>query len=173
MSAAGKPGRRWGYHSVEPRAAGRIVAAAGIRPGDVVVDLGAGVGSLTAPLVTAGARVLAVELHPGRAARLAHRFGPAVLLRRDDLRTTALPGTPYRVVANPPWSTLETLRERLLRSPSLIRADLVVPRWVAHRWAARYPRITVGGSVPAEAFRPCARTGAAVAVILGRRRSPR
>ena len=33
--------------------------------------LGAGLGALTAPLLEAGARVTAVELHPARAARLA------------------------------------------------------------------------------------------------------
>lgn len=206
MFAGAKSGQRWGYHSLDPRVARRLVAASGIRPGDLVLDLGAGVGSLTAPLLAAGARVIAVELHPGRAAQLARRFaatGPdavgaasgadgvgtasgadavgaaagaggrcagTVVVRRDDLTTTVLPRTAYRVVANPPWSTLESLRERLLRSPSLVRADLVVPRWVARRWAARYHQIAVGASIPAEAFRPSAPTGAAVAVIRGRHR---
>jgi len=146
------------------------------------LDLGAGGGALTAPLLAAGARVVAVELHPGRAAQLHQRFGgspsglkvcrAAVEVRRADLRTTPLPGVPYRVVANPPWSTLEALRERLLRSSSLIRADLVVPRWVARRWAARYRRIFVGASLPGEAFRPNSRAGAAVAVIGGRQPPP-
>jgi 23S rRNA (adenine-N6)-dimethyltransferase len=172
--------RRWGYHTLDPRAARRIVAAAGIHPGDLVVDLGAGSGALTAPLVAAGARVVAAELHPRRAAQLRQRFRcgesgpdvsrPVVEIRQGDLRTTPLPRTPYRVVANPPWSMVEELRDRLLRSPSLVRADLVIPRWVARKWAARYPRITVGLSVPSSAFRPSAPTGAAVAVITGRHR---
>ena len=34
------------------------------RPGELVLDLGAGEGALTAHLVRAGARVVAVELHP-------------------------------------------------------------------------------------------------------------
>ena len=54
-------GRRWGWHALDGRAAARLVAAAGIRPGDLVVDAGAGTGALTAPLVAAGARVVAVE----------------------------------------------------------------------------------------------------------------
>lgn len=136
-----------------------------------MLDLGAGHGALTAPLLAAGAQVTAVELHPGRAAQLRQRFGSVALeVRCADLATTPLPQTRYRVVANPPWSTLEALRERLLRSPSLVRADLVVPRWLARRWAARYRRIEVGLSVPGEAFRPTARAGAAVAVITGRNR---
>jgi len=176
VSAGGKPGRQWGYHSLDPRAARRIVAGAGIHTDDLVLDLGAGLGALTAPLLAVGARVLAVELHPGRVEQLRRRFpcggfgsGWSVEIRRGDLRTTPLPQCPYRVVANPPWSILESLRERLLRSPSLIRADLVVPRWVARKWATRYSRIGLGGSVASESFRPSAPAGAAVAVIVGRR----
>lgn len=141
-----------------------------------MLDLGAGSGALTAPLLAAGARVLAVELHPGRVEQLLRRFpaggpgsGAAVEVRRGDLLTTPLPQAPYRVVANPPWSLLESLRERLLRSPSLIRADIVVPRWVARKWARQYPRIGIGGSVPREAFCPSAPAGAAVAIVIGRR----
>lgn len=55
---------------------GWFVEAAGVRGGDLVVDLGAGTGALTRPLLAAGARVLAVELHPGRAA------GPSLPVRR-------------------------------------------------------------------------------------------
>jgi 16S rRNA A1518/A1519 N6-dimethyltransferase RsmA/KsgA/DIM1 with predicted DNA glycosylase/AP lyase activity len=44
-----------------------VVAGADIRPGELVYDLGAGDGALTGPLLAAGARVIAMELHPGRA----------------------------------------------------------------------------------------------------------
>jgi len=40
-----------------------------------VLDVGAGQGALTGPLIQAGARVIAVELHPGRAEALRRRFG--------------------------------------------------------------------------------------------------
>ena len=60
-------GRRpWGWHRLDPDWAEGIVASAAIRPGELVVDLGAGVGALTLPLLGAGARVIAVELHAGR-----------------------------------------------------------------------------------------------------------
>jgi 23S rRNA (adenine-N6)-dimethyltransferase len=42
-----------------------------------VLDIGAGQGALTRPLVQAGARVIAVELHPGRAEALRRQFGTA------------------------------------------------------------------------------------------------
>jgi 23S rRNA (adenine-N6)-dimethyltransferase len=146
------------------------VARADIRHGDLVVDLGAGTGALTAALVEAGARVIAIELHPARAAELRARFADApVTVVRADVSRARLPRRPFRVVANPPWSLAETVRASLLRSPSLVRADLVLPRWLVRRWTERYPRIAVGGSLRCESFTPPAPTGAAVAVLRGRR----
>ena len=144
--------------------------AAAIRPGDLVVDLGAGHGALTTALLDAGAHVIAVELHPDRAAILRERFASRdVTVVRADAATVRLPRRPFRVVANPPWAVAESVRAHLLRTPSLVRADLVLPRWLVHRWAARSPLIAVGSSLRAEAFTPPAPTGGAVAVLHGRR----
>ena len=60
----------WGWQRLDSRWAETLVAAAGIGAGDLVLDIGAGAGAITRPLVAAGARVIAVELHPGRAAML-------------------------------------------------------------------------------------------------------
>jgi 23S rRNA (adenine-N6)-dimethyltransferase len=145
------------------------VARADIRHGELVVDLGAGTGALTAALVEAGARVIAIELHPARVAELRSRFASApVTVVRADVSRARLPRRPFRVVANPPWSLAETVRASLLRSPSLVRADLVLPRWLVRRWAERYPRIAVGSSLRSESFTPPAPTGATVAVLRGR-----
>jgi 23S rRNA (adenine-N6)-dimethyltransferase len=161
---------RWGWHRLDPATARHVVDRAGIRDGDFVVDLGAGSGVLTSALVEAGARVLAIELHPGRADILRATFAAApVTVVRADVTTVRLPRRPFRVVANPPWSCAEAIRASLLRSPALVRADLVLPRWLVRRWAARYPRVSIGGSVRAESFTPAAPTGAAVAVLSGAR----
>lgn len=165
-------GRRWGRHTLDPRVAAHIVAAAGIGPGHLVVDLGAGTGALTVPLVRAGARVIAVELHAGRLVALRRLADVDVVAA--DLASFRWPRTSFRVVANPPWALAETVRARLLAAPSLVQADLVVPRWLARRWAAGDPRISVGASVRAEAFSPPAPCCAAVAVLrppAGRRRA--
>jgi 16S rRNA (adenine1518-N6/adenine1519-N6)-dimethyltransferase len=53
---------------VDPRVQERIVAAAELDPSDVVVEIGAGLGALTARLVQAAGKVIAVE----RDAKLAH-----------------------------------------------------------------------------------------------------
>ena len=128
----------WGWHQLTDAWARRLVDAAEVRPGDLVVDVGAGTGALTAPLVAAGARVLAVELHPGRARLLRERFAddPVRVLQIDaaDLR---LPNRPFRVVANPPFAITTTLLRRLLGPRSqLRRGDLVVPAHVAARWSS-------------------------------------
>lgn len=137
-----------------------------MRPGDFVVDLGAGTGALTAALVAAGADVIAVELHPGRRAALARRFATApVRVVHGDVSSWPLPRRPFRVVANPPWARAETVRNRLLGSRHVTRADLVLPRWLVRRWAAGDPRIAIGCSLRAEAFTPPAPTGAAVAIV--------
>jgi 23S rRNA (adenine-N6)-dimethyltransferase len=163
VSAAG---RRWGWHRLDPEWASRIVAAARIRPGELVLDLGAGTGALTRPLVRAGARVIAVELHPGRAAGLRERFADdPVQVLQTDLTRVRLPREPYRVVANPPYAVSAAMLRRLLAPGTrLASADLALPRWVvaryaagrgadARRWGRRYAA-EFGRRLPRHAFTP-------------------
>jgi 23S rRNA (adenine-N6)-dimethyltransferase len=165
VAAAGPP--RWGFHRLSPSWARRIVQGAGIRPGDLVIDLGAGTGCLTSHLVEAGARVLAVELHPGRARQLRDRFGPQVRVIQSDATTLQLPRRPFRVVANPPFASSAALLRRLVAESShLVRADVVVPAQTAARWAngraggaGHRPDLyaaRIAMRLPAQAFRPAA-----------------
>ena len=105
MPASGQPGgarASWGWHRLADDWAERVVAAASVRPGELVLDIGAGYGALTGPLGRAGARVIAVELHEGRATALRRRF-PEITLVHTDARTLRLPRQPFRVVASPPY----------------------------------------------------------------------
>ncbi|RAL46238.1 unnamed protein product [Cuscuta campestris] len=52
----------------------QLVATAGVREGDVVLEIGPGTGSLTNALVNSGATVLAVEKDPYMAALVRERF---------------------------------------------------------------------------------------------------
>lgn len=167
MSAAG---RRWGAHLLRRSWAERIVRGAVVRPGELVLDLGAGTGALTGPLLGRGARTVAVELHPGRAAALRRRFAEESLtIVEGDLLAVPLPGRPFRVVANPPYAVSAALVRRLTdRRSHLLRADLVVPRWMARRYAASPPRgfsVEVGQHVPAQAFDPAPRSDSAVLIL--------
>jgi 23S rRNA (adenine-N6)-dimethyltransferase len=175
-------GRRWGWHALDAREAARLVAGAGIRPGDLVVDAGAGAGALTAPLVAAGARVVAVELHPGRAAELRRRFaGAAVTVVQADVADLRLPRRPFAVVANPPFAASAALLRRLTAPGSrLTTATLVLPAWVARRWAtgrapgsARWRHTYEAGVIrrlPRSAFVP-APPGEASVLVLRRARA--
>ncbi|MDQ1446371.1 MAG: rRNA (adenine-N6)-dimethyltransferase [Acidimicrobiaceae bacterium] len=135
MPGAGRP--RWGWHQLADPWARLLVDQACIRPGDVVLDIGAGAGVLTARLVAVGARVVAVELHAGRAERLRQRFaGAPVTVVQADAADLRLPGRPFKVVANPPFAvTTAVLRRLLSRQSALAGAALVVPDYAAARWA--------------------------------------
>jgi 23S rRNA (adenine-N6)-dimethyltransferase len=130
------------------------VAGSPVRAGDVVVDLGAGEGALTRPLERAGCRVLAVELHRGRASLLREAFeGSRVAVLELDVEDFRWPGHPFRVVANPPYAGINALVRRLLASPSLRSADLVVAEGAARGLLRRHERLVRGPRVPARAFR--------------------
>jgi 23S rRNA (adenine-N6)-dimethyltransferase len=136
--SAGRTRARWGWYRLTDEAAVQLVDGARIRARDLVVDVGAGTGTITAALVERGARVVAVELHPQRARALRERFrdSPVIVVQADasDLR---LPRRPFRVVANPPFGATSALLRRLLvPNNQMISADLVLPRHAAMRWAS-------------------------------------
>jgi 23S rRNA (adenine-N6)-dimethyltransferase len=173
VSAAGGSRRAWGWHRLSDEWAARVVVAALVRPGELVLDIGAGEGALTRHLVSAGARVVAVELHPGRAAALRRRF-PSVTIVEADARELRLPRRPFRVVANPPYGiSAELLRLLLSRRSRLTGADLVLQRAVVREFAAgRHAGFDAvpGLVLPRRAFTPRPLVDSRVLVI---RRCPR
>ena len=184
MPAGGKA--RWGWHCLADRWADQLVSDAAVAPGELVLDVGAGTGAITAPLVAAGARVIAVELHPGRLAALRRRFAavPAVTVVRADAGDLRLPRRPFRVVANPPYAITALLLRRLLAPGSrLVAADLVLQRAAAARWAeGRAPgagrwradyTVSLGRPVPRSAFDPPPAVASSTLVIRRRGLRPR
>jgi 23S rRNA (adenine-N6)-dimethyltransferase len=158
---------RSGRHFLRPADAAAFVDAAGIRPGELVLDLGAGHGALTGPLLAAGARVVAVERDRRSADFLRERF-PDARVVNDDLLSVPLPGRPYRVVANLPFATTAAAMRRLLASPTLRRADLVLQRGAAIGWSQRGARrftMRLGRTIPAHRFVPPPSVDAAVLVL--------
>ena len=124
----------------------RIVRVAGLRPDDVVCEVGPGLGSLTLGLLPACAGVLAVEIDPRladllpvtvaeRAPALADRL---TVLTADALRVTELPGPPpTALVANLPYNVAVPVLLHLLELvPTLRTALVLVQAEVAERLAA-------------------------------------
>ena len=112
-------GKRLGQHFLfDGGTLGRIAAAAEIRPGDLVLEVGPGVGSLTDTLLGHGAAVLAVEkdrgLAPALAEALAEAAGPEAPAVRWPLLPPEVPctdiGPRVRVLwadaVRLPWSEL-------------------------------------------------------------------
>jgi 23S rRNA (adenine-N6)-dimethyltransferase len=114
----------------------RLVASADLIPGDLVYDLGAGAGAVTAALLMAGVRVVAVECDPNLARKLRTRFaGQPVTVVEADLRDARF-RAPFKVVANPPFNaTADLLRRLLMDSPSPEAAALVLQREAALKYA--------------------------------------
>ncbi len=125
----------------------KIVAAAGIAPGDVVIEVGPGLGVLTRALAEAGARVLAVELDRALLPVLEETLDglPDVELLHADamqldyaavLRERNL-APPFKVVANLPYYITSPLIARFLENePRPAVMVLMMQKEVAERLVA-------------------------------------
>lgn len=122
----------------------KIVRTAGLRPGERVVEVGPGLGSLTLGLVEAGASVVAIEIDPVLAGQIADTVRTRVpgadfeVVLSDALDVTALPGEPpTALVANLPYNVaVPVLLTMLQRFASLERVLVMVQAEVADRIAA-------------------------------------
>jgi 16S rRNA (adenine1518-N6/adenine1519-N6)-dimethyltransferase len=136
------PTKKLGQNFVhDPNTVRRIVAAAGLTPDDVVLEVGPGLGSLTLGLVGAAAHVHAVEIDPTLAAALpATVSSPNLTVHRADaLRVTAasLTPAPTMLVANLPYNVAVPVVLHLLAELPTLRGGLVmVQKEVADRLVA-------------------------------------
>jgi 16S rRNA (adenine1518-N6/adenine1519-N6)-dimethyltransferase len=159
-----RPSKRLGQNFVTDQGTVRRIASlAGLRPDDVVLEVGPGFGSLTLALLEAGAtRVVAVEIDrmladelprtiaaraPGLADRVVVVPADALFVGETDLRTVvagtpaARPGdgppVPTVLVANLPYNVAVPVVLHLLAVlPSLARGLVMVQAEVADRMCA-------------------------------------
>ena len=122
----------------------RIVKTADVRPGDRVVEVGPGLGSLTLGIIEAGASVTAVEIDHRLAAQLPATCaaqgapeGSLTVVDADALRVTELPGDPGTLVANLPYNvSVPVLLHFMETFPFLNKGVVMVQAEVGHRLAA-------------------------------------
>ena len=97
---------------------GKLVDAAEVSSGDVVLEIGPGTGTLTETLVERGCEVIACELDTGLADLIEERLGSRVRLVRGDCMSkrtlnpevlSAIDGRQFKLVANLPYQVASPL----------------------------------------------------------------
>jgi 16S rRNA (adenine1518-N6/adenine1519-N6)-dimethyltransferase len=141
-----RPTKRLGQNFVhDPNTVRRIAKAADLRPDDVVVEVGPGLGSLTLALLPAAAHVHAVEIDPALATALpgtVGEFAPGLVDRLtvttiDAMKVEALDPPPTAVVANLPYNVgVPVLLHLLAALPTLVKGLVMVQSEVVERLAA-------------------------------------
>lgn len=178
-----KPKKRLGQHFlIDEAVLERILSAAELSHGDIVVEVGPGLGILTEGLAKRGAKVIAVELDSKLVAMLRKRLAPFPNVRivhadilkvtpqqllRDNLTASELTQG-YKVIANLPYYITSPILRHFLEAqlqPSAI--VVMVQKEVGEAIAAApckmsllsvrtqfYSKPTLMSYVPAESFRP-------------------
>ncbi|KQP56090.1 16S rRNA (adenine(1518)-N(6)/adenine(1519)-N(6))-dimethyltransferase RsmA [Agreia sp. Leaf283] len=121
----------------------RIVRVAGVQPGETVVEVGPGLGSLTLGILETGASVVAVEIDKRLAAQLPDTVralqpdARLTVVRDDAMSIQSLPDAPVRLVANLPYNvSVPVLLHFLEHFPSIQSGVVMVQAEVGHRLAA-------------------------------------
>ena len=150
-----RPSRALGQHFLaDPNTARRIVRLAGVEPGDRVLEIGPGIGSLTLALAEAGAGIVALELDRHLRSALESVVGDRARIVAGDATTADFasllddasmkprdchPGThlTWRCVSNLPYNVATPVVVRLLETAPMVEDLLVmVQREVGERLAA-------------------------------------
>jgi 16S rRNA (adenine1518-N6/adenine1519-N6)-dimethyltransferase len=167
-----------------------IIEVADIRPGERIVEVGPGVGILTAQLLAAGALVTAVELDFRLAGHLRLRFvdDPGLTLVEADFLDVEIADVvtePWALVANVPYHITSPILHHVLGAePRPTRFVMMVQKEVAERIAAPpggmsylsvfvqyHAEVRVAFSVPATAFEPAPEVDSAILVGQTRERT--
>jgi len=158
-----RPRKALGQHFLtDPRILGRIVDALTAAPGDTVIEIGPGRGSLTDILLARKLRVVAIEVDRDLAPILVERHaGNAALtvIAQDVLEVNlaeAAGAAPFLVVGNVPYNITTPILFHALQRPRAARAVYLVQKEVAERVVAKagdesYGALTANVQVVAKA----------------------
>jgi len=147
------PKKRWGQNFMTSPGARRVVLTAlGVRPGDLIWEIGPGLGAITAMLVEVAGQVVVFEIDHGVMRVLRERFGQAITIVAGDAVKTlgvkspageaggSIPSGPDLVVGNLPYRSAAAIVAVLLESDrtgsSCRRMVFTVQREMARRMVA-------------------------------------
>jgi len=128
---------------IDPGKADRIIRAAGIKPGDEVLEVGPGGGILTERVLDKGANLIAVELDRDLIPELEERFGENSLfnlLEGDIVRVklSSLGDRNFKIIGNLPYNISGALFDWLIENYKMVKlAVITVQKEVANRIRAR------------------------------------
>jgi len=182
-----RPKKRLGQHFVvDPNILRRIVDRAGLEPEDIIVEIGAGLGTLTASLAARVQRVYAIEVDQRLADVLRDQFSgsgqveviPEDALRYDFRALFQRWRRKMKVVANLPYEISSPMIFRLFEerhcfSLFVLMLQMEVARRVVARpgtkeygplglWSQLYSRTQILFAVPPQAFHPRPKVESAV-----------
>jgi len=146
-----RPKRRLGQNFLhDQNQLKKLVDAADVKLGDVVLEVGPGTGTLTEALLERGANVIACEIDPGMAGILRERLGERegfTLIESDALDSgrrlsgtvdRALRGQSFKLVANLPYQVASPLIATLLmHHPECTGQFVTIQKEVADRLMAK------------------------------------
>jgi 23S rRNA (adenine-N6)-dimethyltransferase len=149
----------------DPVAVQRIVDAAELKPDDLVLEVGAGRGQLTAGLLERCGQVTAYEVDPVMAAAIKPRAGLTVHV--EDFLRVVPPERHFSVVGNPPYSLTAPIVDWCLQARTLTSATLLTQleyAWKRTGHYGRWTRLSIStwptfawqfkGRIPRGSFRP-------------------
>lgn len=133
----------------------KSIELAAVSPGDCIVEIGPGLGTLTSALLDAGAEVWAVEkdraLHAHLEATLVPAHAPRLHLIEGDAMDSPLANLPpekaaggFKIVANLPYAISTPWMDAVLSGPLPDRMVLMLQLEAAERYTAQHGSKTFG-----------------------------
>ncbi|MBI5413092.1 ribosomal RNA small subunit methyltransferase A [Candidatus Peregrinibacteria bacterium] len=144
-----RPKKSFGQNFLtNPQIVQKIVAAADLKGGETVVEVGSGFGILTEVLLQKASKVIAIERDVQLYEFLRTKFAgnPKLELMHADALEVAPPKEPYHLVANIPYSITSPLLDHFIRAnPQNLPngAVLLVQKEVAEKICAAPPKMNV------------------------------
>ncbi len=140
-----KPKKLFGQNFlINPRIYEKIIEAAEIKKEDIVLEIGAGTGTLTRYLIDAGADVIAVEKDRDLIFKLKENAPEAQIIEGDILKTKLPELKNYKIVANIPYylasRLLKTIFEKWTQPQLII---LMMQYEIAKRITSKPPEMSL------------------------------